>query len=453
MRDHIIAHRRSALLADMGIGKTRAVLAAIRDLFLTGELAKPVLILGPLNVARWVWTGENEEAGLGLKINVIAGGRTAEHAAIAKSRADIYTINYDNLPWLVSLYGERWPFGMVVCDESTRLKGYRKRRGTLRSEALASRAWDEKDTPARFSKCRWVNLTGTPAPNGYLDLWGQTYFLDKGQRLGGTYTAFRDRWFRVEDPYSRHKNFVPHDWAPAEIKRRINDICKSYEAKDWFDIRDPIVIDRWVKLPPEVMKTYRQFERALRIRLSETKTVTATTAAALSMKCLQVASGAVYVDHTAETHVVHDEKIAELESIIEESGGNPLIVVYHFRSDLARLREAFPGIVTLDAKGKVLKAWNEGKVPLLALHAASAGHGISLQYGGNRIAFFSQWWDYEQYRQVIERIGPARQAQAGFTRPVYIYHILARGTVDELVMARRGTKQSIHQLLMGGLKG
>jgi SNF2 family DNA or RNA helicase len=446
MHEHILGHHRCALFADMGLGKTLAVLWSILELFKSGAMRKPVLIIGPLRVARYVWADEIRKWGLTLTISPITGSASARAAAATSGQADIYTVNYENIPWLVEYYGDKWPFGMVVCDESTRLKNHRMKRGTLRAKALSTRAWKT------YRECRWVNLTGTPTPNGLIDLWGQTYFLDEGVRLGSTYTAFRDRWFRVENAHSKHVAYVPRPWAQSEITARVGDICHSYEAKDWFDLRAPIVVTRAFDLPAEAQKIYRELEKKLRATLTDARTVTATTAATLSIKSLQLASGAVYTDHDGQTHVVHDEKLRELESVVEEAAGDPLLVVYHFKSDLERLKAAFPYIRLLDGKGSTVDEWNAGKIKLLALHPASAGHGLNLQHGGHRMAFFSHWWDLELYQQVVERIGPVRQMQAGFDRPVYIYHIVARNTIDELVIARRETKRSVQEILMEGLK-
>lgn len=188
------------------------------------------------------------------------------------------------------------------------------------------------------------------------------------------------------------------------------------------------------------------------IELSETTEVEAFNAASKTMKCLQLASGSVYTDDQGNWQAVHDLKLQALESIIEEACGMPVLVAYHFKSDLERLQKAFPSGKHLDKDPKTIHDWNAGKIPCLFAHPASAGHGLNLQDGGNILVFFSHWWDLEQYQQIIERIGPTRQAQAGHDRPVYIYHIIAKNTIDSVVMERRDSKREVQELLMEAMK-
>jgi SNF2 family DNA or RNA helicase len=451
MVEHVLKHPRASLFVDMGLGKTSATLFAIAEMYRGRVLDKlPVLVIAPKNVAKGTWPNEVKKWNLPISIVTLAGCSEAERNARLAQSAMVYTINLDMISWLIERLGNAWPFGMVVIDESTRLKGYRKRGGTRRALELSHRAF----APG----LRWLNLTGTPTPNGLLDLWAQCYFLDHGARLGDTYDAYRSRWFELDQTAKRgrknsiYADYVPYPWAQAQITDRVRDICLSIEAKDHFDLKAPIIVTRSVDLPPAARKVYNDMVRKLRaelLELTRKSTVTAVSAGVKTMKCLQIASGAVY-DDGGKVTPVHDAKIEELKSIIEECAGAPLIVVYFFKPDLARLKAAFP-------HGRVLStpddeaAFNEGRVPLLFLHT-SGGHGLNLQYGGNRMAFFTQWWDNELYSQTVGRIGPVRQFQAGFDRPVYIYHIVARDTIDELVIHRRETKQSVMQILMESLK-
>lgn len=189
------------------------------------------------------------------------------------------------------------------------------------------------------------------------------------------------------------------------------------------------------------------------VQLASNKHVEAFNAASRTVKCLQIASGAIYMEEgNKQYEVVHDAKIQALESVIEESAGAPVLVAYQFRSDLDRLQRAFPKGRVLDKNPQTIEDWNQGKVPILFAHPASAGHGLNLQDGGNIICFFSHWWNLEEFQQIIERIGPTRQAQSGYDRPVFIHHIIASNTIDELVMERRNSKRAVQDLLLNAMK-
>ena len=246
--------------------------------------------------------------------------------------------------------------------------------------------------------------------------------------------------------------YDPCDWAQDVIQKKLSDICLSLDAGDYFPLEKPISVTVPVTLPPAARRVYDDLQRDMLAELESGEEVGAVNAAAKTVKCLQVASGAVYHDDGESWDVLHDEKISALASIVEEAAGAPVLVAYHWKADLARLRKAFPDGRELDRNPETIKKWNSGKIPLLFAHPASAGHGLNLQDGGNILVFFSHWWDLEQYQQIVERIGPTRQAQAGHPRPVFLYHIVAKDTVDELVMRRRETKREVQDLLLESLK-
>lgn len=450
MIDHAISNPRCALWAGMGMGKTSSTLAVCDALLLAG-LARRPLILAPLRVARSTWPGEAEKWAefSHLRVQPIIGSAEERRAALQAS-ADIFTINYDNLVWLVETLGEYWPFDMVVADESTRLKNFRIKQGGKRTQALSNVAHSKVK--------RWINLTGTPAPNGLNDLWGQTWFLDGGYRLGRSYSDFENRWFgyqRAKDAVNAHKTFVkrvvfPH--SQTEIQDRLRDICLTLDPKDWFDLNDPIVRTVEVELPAKARKHYRDMEREMFTHL-EGHDIEAFAAAAKTIKCLQMANGAAYVgDSNTEWVVTHDEKIEALKSVVEEAAGAPVLVAYHFRSDLARLQAAFPEARQLDAAPQTIEDWNAGQIPVLLAHPASAGHGLNLQDGGNILVYFGHWWNLEERQQILERIGPMRQKQAGHERPVFVYNIVARDTVDEVVIDRMQSKREVQDLLLEYMK-
>jgi len=443
--DHFAENPRSALWAGMGMGKTLTSLAFIDAANAVDE--KLTLTLAPRRVALGTWPSEAELWGFDRVVPIV--GSPTDRAKALKTDALIYSVNYDNLPWLVEQWGSKWPYKRIVADEATRLKGFRLRHGGKRTAALAKVAHSLVD--------EFYELTGTPAANGLIDLWGQLWFIDQGQRLGRTYTAFVERWFRLgHNGYGYEP--LPH--AQEEIMERCSDVCMSLDPNDWFDLEAPQVTNVYVDLPPAARTLYRTLEKEMFAKLESGREITAVNAAAKSGKLLQVCNGAAYLDPLTEEDSarprewkdVHDAKLEALDSIVAEQAGAPILVAYHFKSDLSRLRRAFPVARTLDDSPDVEREWNRGRVPVLLVHPASAGHGLNLQFGGHALAFFGNWWNLEERLQVVERIGPVRQAQAGFKRVVRVFNIIARDTVDELVIDRVQSKKSVQDLLLDYMK-
>jgi SNF2 family DNA or RNA helicase len=439
IRDHILDTPRCAIWAGMGMGKTSSTLAALDALQFVDDA--PVLVLAPLRVARTTWPEEacKWDHLAGMNVMPIVGSE-AERLSALRMDAQIYAMNYENLEWLVAHWGERWPYRTVVADESTKLKSFRLRQGGARARALGR--------VAHTKVKRFVQLTGTPSPNGLQDLWGQAWYLDAGQRLGRTYSAFTQRWFQASpDGYG----VKPLAHAQAEIQDKLRDLCLTVEAKDWFDLREPIVNNIFVDLPIKARTHYREMEKQMFTEIEQHQ-VEAFGAAARTIKCLQIANGAAYVGDSGEWKALHDAKLQALESIVNEAAGAPILVAYHFKSDLARLQRTFPQGRVLDQEPQTIRDWNAGRIPILFAHPASAGHGLNLQDGGNTLVYFGHWWNLEERLQILERIGPTRQMQAGHDRPVFVHNIIARDTVDELVMARIETKREAQDLLLEAMK-
>lgn len=443
---------RGNLWAGMGLGKTVTALTALDLSYNVLGDDHPTLVLAPLRVAAATWPDEVKKWRhlSGLEV-ASATGVVAMREAALKRDVPVVCTNYDNLLWLREWYSDNrkpWPFRRIIPDEATRLKGFRLRGGGVRAAALASIA--HKDVN------EWWNLTGTPSPNGLEDLWGQQWFVDEGKRLCRTFSSFQDRWFRSQRTDYGAKWYLK-EWAEEDIHRRLKDCTLTIDPRDWFDLREPIVNVIEVDLPKSARTKYRELEKEMFTQLADGREVEVFGAAALTIKCLQLANGAVYLDpqrYGPDVAVeVHDAKLQALESVVEEAAGAPILVAYHFKSDLARLQRAFPQGRQLDADPRTIEAWNRGEIPLLFAHPASAGHGLNLQDGGNILVFFGHWWDLEQHDQIIERIGPVRQLQAGHDRPVFIHYIVARDTVDELVMARRASKRAVQDLLLEAMKG
>lgn len=437
---------RCAWWAGMGSGKTSSALTVLHNL----ELLEPgrSLVMAPLRVARDTWPTEAEKwehlRGLGV---VPVVGSLAERVAALRIDASIHTINYDVLPWLIEYLVDNkltWRWSRVVADESTRLKNFRLRNGGERAKAIGR--------VAHANVKRWINLTGTPSPNGRIDLWGQTWFIDAGVRLGRTIEAFRRRWFQY-DQFDR--SYTPLPFANDQIDAALRDVCLTPTLP--FDVDKPVVRPVEVELPSKARAIYREMEKKMFAEIDGHE-VEAFTAAAKTIKCLQLANGAAYLDEEGvpadkrRWAEVHDVKLQALESIVEEAGGMPVLVAYHFKSDRARILKAFPRAVDV-ATTEGMKTFRAGKAPIGIGHPASMGHGIDgLQDVTNICAIFGHWWNLEEYEQFIARIGPVRQKQSGYDRPVYVYPIVAKGTVDEDVMYRRETKREVQDVLLEAMK-
>lgn len=440
--NYILDNKRCNIWADMGTGKTVATLSALDILFMSGWKT-PVLVLGSKRIAQSVWPNESLKWQhlTDIRVRPIVGNELERKAALLDYEANVFTTNYENLPWLAEYLGDEWPFEMVIADESTRLKSFRLRQGGKRAQALARVA---------FTKIkRFVNLTGSPAPNGVIDLWGQNWFIDAGFRLGRTFTGFTTRWFRP-----KHNGFgveiMPH--SQKEIEAQLKDVCLTILAKDYFDLIEPVENELWVTLPTDALKKDKEMEREMFTEIEKIG-IEAFNAGVKTIKRQQIANGAVYVDkETGAWAEIHTTKIKALEDIIEEANGMPVLVAYHFKPDLERLLAHFPTGRELDDNPATIDDWNSGNIPVLFAHPASAGHGLNLQYGSNIIVYFSVDWNLELHEQIKERMGAVRQAQAGFDRPLFVHYILAKSTIDELIIKRLRLKQSVQDILLEAMK-
>ena len=441
MIDFAREHKRCAIWAGCGTGKTSAMEYLIALLKLLGEHGSPWLALGPMRVARDVWPEDlaRWEQFVGMSIVPLVG-TSAQRADKLRQGADIYTCSYELAPWLVDHFGDKWPFRNVIADESDRLKSFRLNKGGQRARSLGRIAHNMTD--------RWINLTGTPSPNGLKDLWGQTWYLDRGERLGRTYSAFCDRWFRQSwNGYGMEP--MPH--SDKEIHAALSDICLTVDPKDYFDLKEPIVTTIKVKLPEAARAIYKKLEKELFAKLETGENVEVFNAAALTNKCLQLANGAVYTTYP-EWAGVHDAKIEALESIVAESGGVPLLVAYSFKSDCARIKRAFPKAVEL-SNDDGMRAFRSGNAPIGLAHPKSMGHGIDgLQSVCNILVRFGHDWNLGERMQMLERIGSMRQLQAGFDRPVWVYDIVSENTLDEDVLAAHISKRSVQDQLLEAMK-
>lgn len=442
--DHMGRVPRGGIFAKPGMGKSVMALTFLDHLHNVWGEDRPSLVLAPLRVARDTWANEANKWQHLTGVDVVPiVGDAKQRAAALRKEAPIYTTNYENLVWLREQFADRaWPFATVVADESTKLKNFRTRQGGVRAQALGKVAHKDAE--------RWINLTGTPASNGLEDLWGQTWFLDAGERLGRTFTAFRDRWFRPVKAGQFHQ-WRAADYAQEEIQARLADICLTLDPKDWFDLKDPIVNVIEVDLPKTARAKYREMEREY-FTMIESVSIEAPSAGAKYGKCLQMAAGAVYLEDGVQWVELHTEKLDALEELVDQTGDDPLLVAYSFKHERARILARFPGALDLSTAGGLAAAQRgEGKVWLG--HPASMGHGVDgLQEHCNTVVFFAQDPNLEYHDQILERVGPMRQYQAGKDRPVFLHYLVARNTIDVVEMARRATKRSTQDILMDYLK-
>ena len=402
-----------ALWVDMGLGKTVSTLTALVDMLVTKDVKK-VLVIAPLRVAQHTWPTEIENWShlKALQVSVIAGLSAKKREEAMHSSAQIHIINRENVEWLVDALQQDWHYDAVVIDESSSFKSH------------SSRRWKSLRQVVKSGKIkRMVQLTGTPSPNSLMELWPQIYLLDSGKRLGATRGKFIDTFCRqVGNPqWSQYE--VRADMKET-LQKRVADLVLRMAAKDYLELPDRIDSDVVVQLPPKGLKAYTQMEKDFLIELERGEILAANAAVKIN-KLLQVSSGSVYTEDGYE--VLHDAKIEALKEIVE-TANEPVLVAYNFKSDAERICKAIKGAVVLKKDTNLINQWNEGEVPIMLAHPASAGHGLNLQGGGSLIVWFGLSWSLELYQQFNARLH--RQGQ---TRPVRVIHLLADTAADKLV--------------------
>lgn len=425
----IVNHPYCALLLDMGLGKTVSTLTAINLLYDMIEISR-VLIVAPKRVAEHTWPDEIRKWDhlQHLRCSVAVGTAAERREALARD-ADIYVINRENVSWLVDEIGRKpWPYDMVVLDELSSFKSHTAQR----FKAIRR---------VRGGMARVVGLTGTPTPNGLLDLWPQMYLIDEGKRLGRTFSGYRARYF---DPDKRNRvqiwTWKPKPGAEEDIYRTIGDIALSMQAKDLLRLPERTDVDVPVALPAPARQAYERLERELVLQLPE-GVVQASQAATLLNKLLQMAGGCAYGEDGAVVPV-HGAKLDALEDLVEQANGKPVLVYYGYRHERERIMERIP-----QAEGLDPDRWCAGEQPVALAHPASCGHGLNLQAGGSIMIWYSLPWSLELYEQANARL--YRQGQ---TDPVRIYHLIASGTVDEQVKAALQRKAIGQTALLEALK-
>ena len=454
----LLEHEFCALWLDMGLGKTVSVLTVLAELLEIGAIER-VLIVAPIKVAVRTWPNEIAKWGHlkhldfqvirpnGDEPDIIETGEAARRAAqilrlpgaavtglvkraetqarervrraLARRVRSIHLINRERLMWLARFWGKRWPYDTVVFDEASGLRDHKSERFKAMSAV-------------RKYLVRHIQLSATPRPESYMDLFPQIWLLDKGQRLGSNITAFRDQYFTL-NPYKRKWEIKAG--AADQIIEKVSDLVLDMKAGDYLDVEKPVFVDRPIYLSEDLLAMYRELEATSVIDLPE-GTIEAETAGALFQKLMQFASGFMY-DANRKVHAVHEAKLEDLEAIIEETQGRPMIVAYHYRPSLAALKKRFKQAVVLSPDGREEAAWNRGEIPLLLLHPASSAHGQNLQFGGSLMAFFDIPASNENYEQTVGRLPRPGQKEI-----VRIFLLRTIGTEDEHSVSRLQRKQS-----------
>ena len=429
----ILENKSAGLFLDMGLGKSVITLTALTELLHNRFEVSKVLVIAPLRVADATWIDEviKWDHLSNLKLSKVLGSKKDRTMALYK-KADIYTINRENVPWLVEFYKNEWPFDMVIIDELSSFKSP----SAKRFRALKK---------VKHKIKRIVGLTGTPAPNGLLDIWSQLYLLDGGERLGRTFSGYRGRYFH---PQKYVNGGIPTDYAlnddaEEKIYSKISDVCISMKALEYLKMPEIVFNKVDVMLSEKEMKLYRQLERDLLLPLADSD-VDAANAAVLSNKLLQMSGGTVY-DEFGDVQPIHDRKIEALEDLIEAANGKPVLIYYGFKHERDRIKARFD-TGDINTPEDIAK-WNKGEMKIALCHPASAGHGLNLQAGGSCIIWFGMTWSLELYQQANARLW--RQGQKS---TVVIHHILAKDTIDHRVMMALHNKDTSQAALIEAVK-
>lgn len=435
---HILSHPYCGLFLDMGLGKTVTTLTAIQELMYYDLEIRNCLIIAPKRVAETVWSDEIDkwEHLKMLSISKIIGTEKKRIEAI-KRKADIYIISRDNVAWLCAYWGgERLPYDMLVIDELSSFKSYK----SLRFKSLRK---------ARPYFKRVVGLTGTPAPNGLIDLWPQMFLIDRGERLERTITRYREKYFRE----GRKNGNIVYKYellggSEQQIHDAIKDICVSMKGEDYLDMPDRVDNFIHLHLTPELQKQYNDFEKEHVLELANSSDISVLNAASLSNKLLQFANGAIY-DENREVHEVHKLKIEALEDIIEEANGNSVLVAWSYQHDRDRIMSGLSKYKPRELKTEQdIRDWNAGKIQVLLAHPASVGHGLNLQKGGHIIVWFGLPWSLELYQQFNARLLRQGQTEAS----VIIHHLVMHDTHDTDVVRALSSKERKQNDLLDSIK-
>lgn len=436
---YILEHPIAAIFLDCGLGKTSITLSAIEQLMYDSFEINKVLVVAPLRVATLSWPDEIEkfEEFSKLKYSVVVGNLKKRQEALKKD-ADIYIINRENLQWLIEKSGVPFDFDTVVLDELSSFKNWNSKR----FKAFMT---------VRPKVKRVIGLTGTPAPNGMMDLFAQIKVLDMGKRLGRFITQYRTNYFRP----GRTNGQIVFDYillpgAKERIYEKISDMAISMKALDHLKMPELINTRYPVYLSDSENELYQEMKKELVLSYTDEKEVTAANAAALSGKLCQMSNGALYTDEK-EVIDIHDRKLDALEDIIESANGKPVLVAYWFKHDLDKITKRLSNLkipFEVFKSEDSIRNWNSGKVTVGLIHPASAGHGLNLQNGGNHLVWYGLTWSLELYQQTVARLW--RQGQEA--RTVVVQHIVTADTIDEDILEALTNKKATQNELIDAVK-
>lgn len=427
----MINEPRLGLFINMGFGKTVITLTALNEMIYYQHSAKQVLIIAPKYVAETTWTEEVKkwEHLKHIKIIKILGNKKKRLEAV-NTPGSIYIINWENLAWLVDTV--KWRWDTVIIDELSRFKN----RNAKCFKKLKSVLPHIK---------RLYGLTGTPAANGYEDLWAQVYLIDRGKRLEKTISAYREKYFTVDRYFGMYaRSYKLVDGAEEKIKNKISDICISLQESDYINLPGILESNVLIELSEKELKQYREMEREMILLLPEGEII-ASSAAVVTNKLLQIASGSVY-DENGEVHKIHTRKIEVLKEILKDLSGEPALVFYNFKHEKDEILKAIPEARVLTSDEDI-KAWNKKEIKLLLAHPASAGYGLNMQDGGHIIIWYSPTWNLELYDQANARLN--RQGQK---EPVIVKHLIAKDTMDSVVLKALKSKEHSQETLLKNLQ-
>lgn len=434
----IIEKPRCGLFLDMGLGKSVITLTALQQLMDECEIDR-TLVVAPKKVAEATWSTEAEkwEHLHGLKVVKVIGTEKQRCMALAQ-KADVYVTGRDNFVWLVGKYGGKLPFDALVIDELTSFKSAKSERFKVMRIAAPGVG-------------RIIGLTGTPAPNGLIDLWAQMYCIDQGERLGKSITKYRETYFETHKWNNIIVRCDVKKGCEEIIRNKIADICLSMQARDYLQLPEMITDTVKVYLSDKTMAAYTKFEKEKVLEFqeehgNEPANILANSAAGLMNKLSQYANGAIY-DEDMQVHSIHNEKLDRLAEIVEAANGNSVLVFYQYKHDIPRIKSRMKGYEVRVYQGeKDLKDWNAGKIDVLLAHPASTAYGLNMQQGGHYIVWFGTGWNLELYQQANARLH--RQGQQ---YPVTVYRLICAGTVDEKASAALEGKKGVQQSLLDSL--
>ena len=443
-------HPAAAAWMFMGAGKTVMTETAFLDLRNDFEATR-LLAIGPKRVAKRVWSDELKEWKHlnGLSISRIVGSAEECFDAL-RTKADIHTIGRERVPWLRAQFLDgrgksgklkfRWPWDTVAVDESQSFK------------SQGSQRWDALNELRPYFPRMW-QLSGTPAPNGYGNLWAPFYLLDRGVRLGKTEKDFKDRWFTPPEGMFAKWNLSKQ--GEVQIQSAIKDLVLSLREEDYLSL--PPVSQNFIRvtLSPAAMATYKKMEREYIAEVAGKK-LTAVNAGVLDGKLLQLANGACYTGVDREWVEFHSAKTEALDETLENLPGKALIA-YGYQHDLARIIKVVERRAKEDSRTFTLlksdgsfDAWARGEVEWGILHPASAGHGLNDMYkaGCSDIIHFGLTNNLEWYQQVNARIGGGHRRVG---KNIRVHHIVADGTRDDdyvrLLKSKAATQDGLTESL------